>query len=84
LWATCSNCGESLKLQLPSYPCERVMARLVALGMVTMLEDVTMGYPQPTLSGREGGSETKWAWVWLCSVAVAMDRLNESRPFVGK
>jgi hypothetical protein len=48
LRATLSNCGEVLKLRLPSQKGNFLMARVMTSGMVKTTEDVTMDNPQPS------------------------------------
>ena len=45
--ATCSNCGKTLKPQLPSRRVKTVGGQVNSLGYGNNAKDVTMGDPQP-------------------------------------
>jgi hypothetical protein len=68
--ATLSNCGELLKLLVPSQPGNRqLVARVMTSGMVKTkkMQQWTIRIQALTLTSSEvrhgEGSETKWQWV---------------------
>jgi len=62
--ATSSNCGEVLKLYLPSPSGNRRMARVTTFGYGNNDKDITMDNPQPSSSceSSECSSQTKCWW----------------------
>jgi hypothetical protein len=76
-WATLSNCGEFLKLLLPSSHGNIDCGRVNSPGYGKNAKDATMDNPQPSsksffsLKERyECSSQTRWEWVFFSMSAT--------------
>ena len=67
--ATLSNCGDFLKLYLPSVARERLHGQGNDLGYGKNDKDITMDYPQPSaFIIKVCSSQTKWWWAYYSNI----------------